>query len=407
MADQPEPDSAPQRKRIAVATSKSLRVRSLRSALDMSAYTTSGRRESGHSDQHHNQQRQAAESSYMRVNETSRPGSATSSAQSILPGVHLLATGCNNLGGHNLHMDERPSAVCLQGDPAPDFPEPDQLRQERVQEFIHAHLFSDEIPLRPPVRYRVRILKQLISKIEDSIEDWEQHGISDNLTNVLASLLSQPLPTETEAAQQREYVVYHLSLLQGQYPLGNTTPRINLLESRALISAGGTTGLRTWEAALHMGQYLCAHPSVVANKRVLELGSGTGYLAVLCSKFLGAAHVVATDGSEEVVSRLGDSFFLNSLQESPTVSASQLAWGRSCLGAEWLDDGVDVILGADVTYDASVIPALVATINDMATRFPGLGFAVSHEPFPVPPRSEQKGPFYNDASPIHICKLSM
>jgi hypothetical protein len=122
------------------------------SALDMSAYTTSGRRESvggagtsanaregtsatrpqgagsfvsggnisesashhdtqGHSDQHHNQQRQAAESSYMRLNETSRPGSATSSAQSILPGVHLLATGCNNLGGHNLHMDERPSAV--------------------------------------------------------------------------------------------------------------------------------------------------------------------------------------------------------------------------------------------------------------------------------------------------------
>jgi hypothetical protein len=69
---------------------------------------------------------------------------------------------------------------CLQGDPAPDFPEPDQLRQEQVQEFIHAHLFSDEIPLRPPVRYRVRILKQLISKIEDSIEDWEQH-VSDNV----------------------------------------------------------------------------------------------------------------------------------------------------------------------------------------------------------------------------------
>jgi predicted nicotinamide N-methyase len=271
----------------------------------------------------------------------------------------------------------------------------------------------------------------LLGILEPQTDNAGGQGISDNLTNVLASLLSQPLPTETEAAQQREYVVYHLSLLQGQYPLGNTTPRISLLESRALISAGGTTGLRTWEAALHMGQYLCAHPSVVANKRVLELGSGTGYLAVLCSKFLGAAHVVATDGSEQVVSRLGDSFFLNSLQESPTVSASQLAWGRSCLGAEWLDDGVDVILGADVTYDESVIPALVATINDMATRFPGLsvliaaternkatfdkfldicgkrGFAVSHEPFPVPPRSEQKGPFYNDASPIHICKLSM
>ncbi|KAL1844167.1 hypothetical protein VTJ49DRAFT_3823 [Mycothermus thermophilus] len=266
--------------------------------------------------------------------------------------------------------------------------------------------------------------------IEAAIEDWDQHGISDNLTLALSSLLSQPLPTETEAAQQREYVVYHLSLLRGQSELGHTTPRINLLESRSLIAASGTTGLRTWEAALHLGQYLCTYPSLVANKRVLELGSGTGYLAVLCAKYLRSSRVIATDGSDEVVNRLSDSFFLNGLQEYPKASAAQLKWGHSFVGADWMEEGVDTVLGADITYDVCVIPALVATIDDMARQFRGLsvliaaternrvtfekflgvcekrGFTVSHEPFPVPPRSEQDGPFYSDASPIHICKLS-
>ena len=51
---------------------------------------------------------------------------------------------------------------------------------------------------------------------------------------------------------------------------------------RCRIAAAGTMGLRTWEAALHLGQYLCTNPELVRNKRVLELGTWTGYLAILC-----------------------------------------------------------------------------------------------------------------------------
>jgi predicted nicotinamide N-methyase len=258
----------------------------------------------------------------------------------------------------------------------------------------------------------------------------EAQGISDNLTLALSNLLSQPLPSETDAAQQRDYVIYHLSLLQ-QGPTALSAPHISLLESRSLISAAGTTGLRTWEAALHLGQYLCTDPSLVKNKRVLELGAGTGYLAVLCAKYLGSEHVVASDGSDEVVNHLSDSFFLNGLQGSPRASAMQLKWGHALVGTQLEGGRLDTVLGADVTYDVSVIPALVATLEDLARLFPGLkvliaaternratfesflamcgkrGFAVGHESFPVPPRSEQNGPFYSDNSPIHICKLNM
>jgi predicted nicotinamide N-methyase len=337
-------------------------------------------------------------------------------------------------------------------EPAPDFPDAELLRDEVVQETIYERVFSDALPLRPPRRYQARILKELIARIEASIEDWDQHvrgivglllgdlmpltteaqGISDNLTCALSNLLSQPLPSETDAAQQRDYVTYHLSLLQ-QGSTALNAPHINLLEFRSLISAAGTTGLRTWEAALHLGQYLCADPSLVKNKRVLELGAGTGYLAVLCAKYLDSEHVIASDGSDEVVNHLSDSFFLNGLQGSPRASAMQLKWGHALVGTqpELEERRLDTVLGADVTYDVSVIPALVATLEDLARLFPGLtvliaaternratfesflaacgkrGFVVSHESFPVPPRSEQNGPFYSDASPIHICKLNM
>ncbi|KAL2193134.1 putative methyltransferase-domain-containing protein [Corynascus similis CBS 632.67] len=332
------------------------------------------------------------------------------------------------------HDDSQISRFCwqnLQVDPAPDFPDAELLRDEGVQEAIYKHVFSDEIPLRPPPRYQVRILKELISRIEASIEDWDLHGISDNLTFALSRLLSDALPSETDAAQRRDNVVYHLSLLQAQ-PTVQSSPHINLLESRSLISASGTTGLRTWEAALHLGQYLCVDPSSVKNKRVLELGAGTGYLAVLCAKYLGSSHVIASDGSDEVVNHLADSFFLNGLQGSPQATTMQLQWGHTLVGTEL--DGVfgkvDTVLGADITYDVSVIPALVATLEDLATLFRGLsvliaaternratferflevcrnrGFRVTHESFPVPPRHEQNGPFYSDATPIHICKLN-
>ncbi|KAK4104396.1 hypothetical protein N658DRAFT_492504 [Parathielavia hyrcaniae] len=322
----------------------------------------------------------------------------------------------------------------LQVEPAPDFPDPQLLRDEMVQETIYERVFGNSVTFRPPRRYQVRVLKELIARIEASIEDWDQHGISDNLTFALSSLLSNPLPSEADAAQQRDYVTYHLSLLERQPTPSSVPPRIHLLESRSLISAAGTTGLRTWEAALHLGQCLCVEPSLVKNKRVLELGAGTGYLSMLCAKYLDSSHVIASDGSDEVVNHLSDSFFLNGLQGSPRVSAMQLRWGHALVGTpleEMEGGGLDTVLGADITYDVSVIPALAATLDGLTRRFPGLsvliaaternratfesflavcanrGFAVSHESCPVPPRSKQHGPFYSDESPIHICKLNM
>jgi hypothetical protein len=63
----------------------------------------------------------------------------------------------------------------LQVDPTPVFPDADLIRDEAVQEVIYERVFSDQAPFRPPLRYRVRILKELMAKIESAIHDWDQH----------------------------------------------------------------------------------------------------------------------------------------------------------------------------------------------------------------------------------------
>src|SRR5579862_2320334 len=186
--------------------------------------------------------------------------------------------------------------------------------------------------------------------------------ISNELLSHLSILLASPLLPEAASAQQKSYVTYTLpvdpkSLQQQGEPFpsqGELT--LTLLESRSLISASGTTGLRTWEAALHLGAYLSLSAEgrdFIRGKRVLELGSGTGFLSILCAKYLGSMQVLATDGDPGVVEMLETNFFLNGLDgDRERVGASILKWGWALMGRALKAKGEsciwDVALGADV-----------------------------------------------------------
>lgn len=254
--------------------------------------------------------------------------------------------------------------------------------------------------------------------------------------SALAVLLATPLPSEVESAQKKRYVTYTLSLLPPA--MAGSQPTITLLENRTLISAGGTTGRRTWEAALHLGQYLCERPVLVRDKRVLELGAGTGYLSILCARHLGSAHVLASDGADDVLSHLPDNLSLNGLQEaggtSALVAPMDVKWGHALVGTEarrWNGGrGVDVVLGADITYDRRAVPALVATLRELFVLYPGVEvylsatqrnratfrvfldaceetqLAVQNLRYSMTPREKQTGPFYDDTVEIRAYKIS-
>jgi protein-lysine N-methyltransferase EEF2KMT len=140
-----------------------------------------------------------------------------------------------------------------------------------------------------------------------------------------------------------------------------------------------------------------------------------------------------TDGSDTIVADLTSNFFLNGLQDDPVVEAKELKWGQALLGgeqAEWNQGRpVDVILGADVTYDSKGILALIATLVDLVEMFPTVkiliavtirseetfgnflkvcgmnSFAVEEIDFPITPPENQEGPFYSDEVPIKLYNI--
>jgi predicted nicotinamide N-methyase len=201
----------------------------------------------------------------------------------------------------------------------------------------------------------------------------------------LASLIGASLPSETASAQEKAYVTYafpnHSSDESDQRERA-----VTLLESRSVISSLGTTGLRTWEAALHLGAFLASERGLttVRGKKVFELGAGTGMLSILCAKHLGVSGMVATDGDEAVVDAIKTNSFLNGLDAAgpsqTIVRTAVLRWGWPLTAATFSEDyGMDVpdvVVGADVVSSthkyqgiSSLNPADVRQDRDSCTCF--------------------------------------
>ncbi|XP_059455548.1 uncharacterized protein LOC132185777 isoform X2 [Corylus avellana] len=129
-----------------------------------------------------------------------------------------------------------------------------------------------------------------------------------------------------------------------------------------------STGLMLWESARLMAYVLAGNPTIVAGKRVLELGCGC---AGICSMIAaGSADlVVATDGDTNALDLLTQNITSNT--KPPFLSkliTKRLEWGnRDHIEAikEINHRGFDVIIGTDVTYIPEAILPLFATAKEL------------------------------------------
>jgi predicted nicotinamide N-methyase len=240
-----------------------------------------------------------------------------------------------------------------------------------------------------------------------------------------------------KAAQQRSVVSYHLpSDFASEAPIS-----IYIEEARNLLAARGTTGLRVWDASLHLAYFLSTEgASLIRDKTVLELGAGTGLLSILCAGPLQAHQVIATDGDADVVENIESNAALNpALHNRPAteknLEAKVLDWADTLALSQVLQHegnkaSLDVVLGADITYAVELLDPLVNMLSVLNGEYPKVdivistvirnedtftafvntcakaGFSISTIPFDCPSLDQQRGFFHRTTPQIRIVRLA-
>ncbi|KAM6250260.1 protein-lysine N-methyltransferase EEF2KMT [Porphyrio hochstetteri] len=224
----------------------------------------------------------------------------------------------------------------------------------------------------PATKYRRCFLTELIKKHEATAAE-----PLDELYDTLAGLLKEEEST----------LCYKSYLL----PSGEA---ITLSESTAIVS-GGTTGLVTWDAALHLAEWAVENPGVFTDRTVLELGSGMGFTGIAICKACKPQTYIFSDCHPRVLTQLEENIHFNGFlwepestwtqtepqgqgagavgSQNPRVIVAELDWG-SVTENQLLDLQPDVIIAADVIYDPEVTSALTGLLQKLsafrATRTP-------------------------------------
>lgn len=122
-------------------------------------------------------------------------------------------------------------------------------------------------------------------------------------------------------------------------------------------------GTCVWEGALVLLRALELSPSLVRGKTVLELGCGTGVTSLACA-VLGAKRVVATDADPAVLALCRKNVAAHP-ELSDRVSVQEYSWGSGSAAQAAMGGQFDVVIGADITYDATAMAQLRQDIHSL------------------------------------------
>lgn len=172
-----------------------------------------------------------------------------------------------------------------------------------------------EYPL--DVNYVVRFLRFVIDALES--QNLEVHD--DFYTTLCAH--------QSKSNTDTEYTYKH-------YKIGSNGKfeTVLLKENRNKISQG-TTGLNVWESALALSEWAIENTETFRNKRILELGAGTGLSSLIIGKCCSPKSIHITDGNEKVIENLRENVSNNFSKatnqqfhhrETETIIGIKLGW---------------------------------------------------------------------------------
>jgi len=138
----------------------------------------------------------------------------------------------------------------------------------------------------------------------------------------------------------------------------------------AVDASPGCGGI-AWPAGEVLSRYLSYRhsqdPDCLRNKRILELGSGTGLVGLVAALLENSADVVITDQDQllELMQQNVDLNFPPLPDEAGrNIKVAELDWGKEIPST--LDAASDVILAADCVYFEPAFPLLVDTLCRLA-----------------------------------------
>ncbi|KAH7306424.1 hypothetical protein KP509_22G010900 [Ceratopteris richardii] len=241
-----------------------------------------------------------------------------------------------------------------------------------AQKFLNDFCFNSTMVRRypPSSQYMKSVLKVLILAAES-----EGQEIMEDLYNQHIAFLSSTENDEQHAmggfynCTQRCYKSYLYSLpddsikklvscLGSKYASKFKDLILTIQVSSNMLE--GSTGCYLWPAGIFLSEFILANPNIFSKRSCLEIGAGTG-LSIISLALLNVSKVIATDGDCSTLSNLKHNFEINRhlLEDETTVEIQELIW-ESASAKTITDWGADIIVGADLIYDSSSIPYLVA-----------------------------------------------
>ncbi|KAJ1961403.1 ubiquitin-binding SDF ubiquitin ligase complex subunit met30 [Dipsacomyces acuminosporus] len=183
------------------------------------------------------------------------------------------------------------------------------------------------------------------------IESLDRYELDDELMEFYVSLVATT--DMSPSATGWCYKTYTLD--KDQYM------KVVLREEQMMISQG-TTGLQAWEASLRLADFFAEHPDIIRGMHVIELGAGCGLAGFTCAA-LGATHVMSTDFNPDVLKLLKHNKEQN-VSFKDKLQITELDWASTDECSK-LSKSADVIIGADITYDPTIVPVLVAALKEL------------------------------------------
>lgn len=229
------------------------------------------------------------------------------------------------------------------------------------QQFIN-RTFDSHLNKKYPVRNR--FTKLFIKKIITYLE--ANQDIHDDFYKHLCEAINNEINFE--------------SFYYKHYILDSNVKNIITMKETNNMVVNGTTGMRTWEAALMLADWSLSNKSLLTGKRIIELGSGIGFTGITIAKFCNPKSIVLTDCHNDVLKMMSDNIEINFpdsekvinnnitlyINSDTSIGAMNMDWNKVNQLPE--DEIPDIVIGADIVYDPSILQPLCDVLQRFSRR---------------------------------------